>query len=67
MTTRSFLNQMHVQGMTKDDVVWLLAQYGLTSPDELNADTVRYLLLFAAVRRKYGPTLHEAWATFIRQ
>ena len=60
MTTRSFLNQMHTHGMTQDEVVWLLAQDGLTSPDELNADTVRYLLLFAAVRRKYGPTVHEA-------
>lgn len=54
-------------GMTQADVGWLLAHYGLTSPDELTADTVRYLLLFAAARRKYGPTLHEAWATFIRQ
>ena len=67
MTTRYFFNQMHAHGVTQDEVVWLLAQYGLTSPDQLNAETVRYLLLFAAVRRKYGPTVHEAWATFIRQ
>jgi hypothetical protein len=67
MTTRYFLNHMHTQGMTKDDVVWLLGQYGLTSPDELNADTVDYLLLFASVRRKYGSTLQEAWTTFIQQ
>jgi len=51
---------MPVHGMTQDEVAWLLAQYGLTSPDQLNADTLRYLLLFAAVRRKYGPTMHEA-------
>ena len=67
MTAQYFLTQMHLHGMTKDDVVWRLAQYGLTSPDQLTADTLRYLLLFAAVRRKYGPTVHEAWATFIRQ
>ena len=67
MTTRDFLNHMHAHGMTQTDMGWLLAQYGLTSPDQLNADTLRYLLLFAAVRRKYGPTMHEAWTTFIRQ
>ena len=60
MTTGYFLNQMHVHGMTQDEVVWLLAQYGLTSPDQLNADTVRSLFLFAAARRKYSSTLHEA-------
>ena len=28
MTTRYFLTHMHAYGMTQEDVVWLLAQYG---------------------------------------
>jgi hypothetical protein len=60
MTTGDLLNHMPVHGMTQDEVVWRLAHYGRTSPDQLNAETVRSLFLFAAVRRKYGPTVHEA-------
>jgi hypothetical protein len=61
------LNHVHVHGMTQDEVVSRLAHYGRTSPDQLNADTVRSLFLFAAARRKYSSTLHEAKAEFIRQ
>ena len=67
MTARYFLDQMHLHGLMKDDVEWLLAQYGLTSPDQLNTETIDYICAFVSRRRKYGPTLREAWARYIRQ
>jgi hypothetical protein len=66
MSPRYFLDQLHLHGMTKDDVEWLLAQYGLTSPDQLSDDTCLDLIRFVKERRKYGPTLQEAWARYIQ-
>jgi hypothetical protein len=66
MSPRYFLGQMDRCGLTKNDLQWLLAQYGLTSPDELNDDTCLDLIRFVEERRKYGPTLQEAWARYIQ-